>query len=302
MKGEERGTGRTNNVSYLKLAPMLWNCQVTSIPPIYQNCYFRKMFHFPRVFAAEDEGIQAEKLPKYIGNPQIPETGWDRIRELFDRDETKKYPEEIINIWKSALVAACVGMVYGGIPAARHAKIRYIEQSQAEVYRNRLEAVRSAQNAAVRGFVRYGWRWSWRVTAFVVIFNTVSTGLSVYRDQNLLRYYSAAGAITGGIFRMNLGLGGFIAGTIIGAVMGVPAGALILAMQKAGGETVRERNRRERRELYELKLEEWRARLQVTEGLVHEIVGEDSMENDLEKLEELLNQPRNSGSSDEEKI
>lgn len=258
------------------------------------------MFCFPRLYAADDMGSQAEKLPKFIGSPQVPETGWNRLRELFDRDEMKNYPEELINIWKSTLVAGIVGMMYGGIPAARHARTRYIEQSQAEVYRNRLEAVRSAQDAAIRGFVRYGWRWSWRVAAFVTIFNTVSTGLSVYRDQNLLRYYSVAGAITGGVFRMSLGLGGFVAGTVIGAIMGVPAGALIVAAQKANGETLREKKRRERQETYELKLEEWRARLEVTDSLVYEIADSESMENDLEKLEELLKRPRNPGSSVQE--
>ncbi|GCB77699.1 hypothetical protein scyTo_0017643, partial [Scyliorhinus torazame] len=137
---------------------------------------------------------------------------------------------------------------------------------------------------------------------FSGVISTVSTGLSVYHDRNLLRHYSAAGAVTGGVFRMNLGVGGFLAGTAIGALMGVPAGALILAMQKVGGETVRERRRRERREIYELKLEEWKARLHVTEGLVDEITGKDSMESDLVKLEELLNQPRNSELSVGEKI
>lgn len=37
----------------------------------------------------------------------------------------------------------------------------------------------------------------------------------------------------------------------------VPAGVLIMAMQKLAGETIRERRRREHRELYQLKLEEW---------------------------------------------
>ncbi|XP_069744286.1 complex I assembly factor TIMMDC1, mitochondrial [Narcine bancroftii] len=255
------------------------------------------MFRCPRVYAAEGVGSQDEKILKFIGSPQIPETGWDRIQELFQRDEMKNYPEEIINIWKSAIVAGCVGMVYGGIPAARHAKIRYIEQSQAEVYRNRLEAVRSAQDAAVRGFIRYGWRWSWRVSMFVTIFNTVSTGMSVYRDQNLLRHYSAAGAVAGGLFRMNLGLSGFLAGSIIGAVMGVPAGVLILTLQKINGETKREQKRREQQENYKLRLEEWKARLDVTKDLINELDGNDSVENDAEKLEELLMQQRNPISS-----
>lgn len=37
----------------------------------------------------------------------------------------------------------------------------------------------------------------------------------------------------------------------------VPTGALIINMQSLAGETVRERRRRERKELYELRLAEW---------------------------------------------
>ncbi|XP_078275009.1 complex I assembly factor TIMMDC1, mitochondrial isoform X2 [Rhinoraja longicauda] len=224
------------------------------------------MFRFPRLYASEDMGSPVEKLPKFIGSPQVPETGWNRLRELFDRDEVKNYPEELINIWKSTLVAGIVGMMYGGIPAARHARTRYIEQSQAEVYRNRLEAVRSAQDAAIRGFVRYGWRWSWRVAAFVTIFNDHRRSIPDVSWTGWICGRNSHWCIHG----------------------------------KANGETLREKKRRVRQETYKLKLEEWRARLDVTEGLVHEIADSDSVENDLEKLEELLKQPRNPGSSVQE--
>lgn len=40
-------------------------------------------------------------------------------------------------------------------------------------------------------------------------------------------------------------------------VLRLPTGALILSMQSLGGESVRERRRRERREQYELRLAEW---------------------------------------------
>lgn len=36
-----------------------------------------------------------------------------------------------------------------------------------------------------------------------------------------------------------------------------PTGALIISMQSLAGESVRDRRRRERREIYELKLAEW---------------------------------------------
>ncbi|MGH0159096.1 UNVERIFIED_CONTAM: hypothetical protein FKN15_037150 [Acipenser sinensis] len=69
-----------------------------------------------------------------------------------------------------------------------------------------------------------------------------------------------------------------------------------MAMQKAAGETLRERKRREQREIYELKLAEWNARLHVTEGFIGEMdskIEENSTESDLETTEELLNLPRN---------
>ncbi|XP_068575899.1 complex I assembly factor TIMMDC1, mitochondrial isoform X2 [Cebidichthys violaceus] len=132
-------------------------------------------------------------MPSNLGRPEFPDTGWDRIKDLFDKDVTQRHPEELTNVIKSGVAAALAGLLYGGLPAARHARQRYIQLSQAEIYTSRVEAVRSAHNAAIRGFVRYGWRWSWRVAAFVTLFNSVSTGLSVYRDKYTLGHYAAAG-------------------------------------------------------------------------------------------------------------
>ena len=51
------------------------------------------------------------------------------------------WPEELTNVVKSGFAAALVGMVYGGLPAARHARERFIQLSQAEIYHSRVEAV-----------------------------------------------------------------------------------------------------------------------------------------------------------------
>lgn len=269
----------------------------TACPRAFHTGLLWELFTLPRVHAAESADTQTSTtLPKHVGRPEFPDTGWDRIKDLFQPGSDQAYPEEVRNVVKSGLTAALAGMVYGGLPAGRHARKRFIQLSQAEIFRNRVDAVRSAHNAAVRGFVRYGWRWSWRVAAFVTLFNTVSTGLSVYRDKNAMSHFAAAGAVTGGVFRMNLGLKGLVAGTVIGAALGVPVGALIIGLQKLGGETMREKRRRERRELFELKLAEWNARLQLTDYLIGEIGGRD-MDDDLQRIEELLNQPRNEDSN-----
>lgn len=235
-------------------------------------------------------------LPSNMGGPEFPDTGWDRIMDLFESNTKHKYPEELTNVIKSGVVAALAGLLYGGLPAARHARKRYIQVSQAEIYTTRVEAVRSAHNAAIRGFLRHGVRWSWRVTVFVTLFNSVSTGLSVYRDKYTPSHYAAAGAVTGGLFRLNLGLGGLVAGTIIGAVLGIPIGALIISMQSLAGETVRERRRKERRELYELRLAEWTARLHLTDELIGDLnVNAQAQEisKDVQRIQELLSLPQN---------
>ncbi|XP_051915252.1 complex I assembly factor TIMMDC1, mitochondrial isoform X1 [Hippocampus zosterae] len=235
-------------------------------------------------------------LPSNIGKPEFPDTGWDRIKDLFQKDATQGYPEEVTSVVKSGLVASLAGLIYGGLPAARHARQRYIQLSQAELYTSRVEAVRSVHHAAIRGFVRYGLRWSWRVAAFVSLFNSVTTGLSVYRDKYTLGNYAAAGAVTGGLFRLNLGPRGLVAGTIIGAALGIPTGAVIISMHSLTGESPRERRRRERRETYENKLAEWKARLDLTDELIGDLSEgsqPEATKRDLKRIQELLSLPQN---------
>ncbi|KAG7263673.1 hypothetical protein CRUP_031972 [Coryphaenoides rupestris] len=158
-----------------------------------------------------------------------------------------------------------------------------------------MDAVRSSHNAAIRGFIRYGLRWSWRVAAFVMLFNSVSTGLSVYRDRDALSHYVAAGALTGGLFRINLGVRGLVGGTLIGTVLGLPAGALVVGMQTVAGETLRDRSRRERQERYHVQLREWSARLQLTDELIGDLSVSTTENQDMQKIQQLLDLPRNEG-------
>ncbi|NXG64036.1 TIDC1 factor, partial [Hemiprocne comata] len=181
--------------------------------------------------------------------------------------ELQRYPEETVNIIKSAFTGGLVGWLYGGLPAFYQARKAFIERSHGELFQNRADAVQSAHRAGLRSFIRYGWRWSWRVAAFVTIFNTVSTGLSLYRNKTTITNFASAGAFTGALFRMHLGLQGLAGGFVFGTVFGIPAGGLLIIMQKLAGETLQEKRNRERRELYEQKLAEWQSRLSVTEVL-----------------------------------
>ncbi|XP_003469267.1 complex I assembly factor TIMMDC1, mitochondrial isoform X1 [Cavia porcellus] len=271
-------------------------------PPSAPRSLLQTLAPFPRVSAAgagaggsEADGM-SQQLPYYIPEPRPAESGWDRLRELFVRDEHQRISRELEDIYKAAASAGIIGWAYGGIPAFIHAKQRYIEQSQAEIYHNRFDAVHSAHRAATRGFLRYGWRWSWRTAVFVTIFNSVNTGLTVYRNKNALSHFVMAGAVTGSLFRINLGMRGLVAGGIIGALLGTPVGSLLMVLQKYHGETVQERKQKDRQALHEQKLQEWRARLQLTELLPEEIessLQKNQSQEDAKKIETLLSLPRN---------
>uniref|UniRef100_A0A8C3KL70 Complex I assembly factor TIMMDC1, mitochondrial n=1 Tax=Calidris pygmaea TaxID=425635 RepID=A0A8C3KL70_9CHAR len=188
------------------------------------------------------EGIGA---PAQLGRPAPPpQTGWERLSELWRRDERQRYPEETVNIIKSAFAGGVVGWVYGGLPAFHQARRAFIEGSQGDLFQNRADAVQSAHRAGLRSFLRYGWRWMglWFLGVFF-------------------------SAFTGALFRMHLGLQGLAGGFVFGTAFGIPAGGLLMLMQKLAGETLQEKRNRERRELYERKSAEWQSRLSVTEVL-----------------------------------
>ncbi|KAI4831628.1 hypothetical protein KUCAC02_001164 [Chaenocephalus aceratus] len=359
----------------------------------------------PRVHAADVAAAQPAQMPSSsssstspppipspsamwsnMDGPELTETGWDRIKDLFQMElevdllspcsAKHMYPEELTSVIKSGVVGALAGMLYGGLPAAHHARQSYIQISQAELYSSRVEAVVSGLSecgSVINSTVEQRWQ------------NSVSTGLSVYRDKNALSHYAAAGAVTGGLFRLNLGLGGLLVGAVIGAVLGaestlaascappsnplspswtptpppsslftgpeglmciaegrvlafcrahraksgsdcvmgnecevfdvtghlerlmcanspgpvrcrLPTGALIVGMQSMAGDNSRDRRRRERRELYDLKLAEWTDRLNVTEELIGDLnVGSQAEEanEDMQRIQELLSLPKN---------
>ncbi|KAM4888331.1 complex I assembly factor TIMMDC1, mitochondrial isoform 2-T2 [Thomomys bottae] len=217
--------------------------------------------------------------------------------------ENQRISQELDSIYRAALAAGVIGWAYGGIPAFIHAKKRYIEKNQGEIYHNRLDAVQSAHQAAIRGFIRYGWRWSWRTALFVTMFNTVTSGLSVYQNKNFLNHFVIAGAVTGSLFRINLGMRGLVAGGIIGALFGLPVGSLLMALQSYVGETVQERKEDDVKAFRELKLKEWKDSLKITELLPEEIesgLQKNRAEEDVKKIDALLSLPRNPSSPDKQ--
>lgn len=59
----------------------------------------------------------------------------------FPCSERQRYPEETVNILKSAFTGGIVGWMYGGLPAFYQARKAFIERSHGELFHNRADAV-----------------------------------------------------------------------------------------------------------------------------------------------------------------
>lgn len=64
--------------------------------------------------------------------------------------------------------------------------------------------------------------------------------MSVYRGKSSIWEYLTAGAVTGGLFRVNLGLRGLVAGAAVGTALGLIAGSASLGIMKLSGTSMEE--------------------------------------------------------------
>lgn len=80
-------------------------------PPAARSFLCRALCPFPRVFAAEGATADSESLaerqkrPLYVPEPYYPESGWDRLQELFAKDNL-----HIVLLHEASFVMAGAGV------------------------------------------------------------------------------------------------------------------------------------------------------------------------------------------------
>ncbi|XP_033114722.1 complex I assembly factor TIMMDC1, mitochondrial-like [Anneissia japonica] len=205
-----------------------------------------------------------EKAKKY--KIPVESDGMARLKRVFTIDDEKEgLTQELYEMILIPLAGFIGGAIYGGLPAARHARHRFIDMSNAAMYTHRIEAVRAAQNAGSRGFIRYGFRWGWRTALLAGGFHFLATNLAIYRNKSDLLNYAVASGTMGALYRFNLGLRGLVGGAFAGSCLGIPAGVvMIVATYTLSGETMLERYRRIRIEIAGEKWEDLEMRKTMT--------------------------------------
>ncbi|VEN48696.1 unnamed protein product [Callosobruchus maculatus] len=145
-----------------------------------------------------------------------PETGWDRVKQMFQTDEFGNVSPEANTILQVAAMSIFVGSIYGGVVNSRGAYIEFMKNNQATSFINHFEAKRQLQDAVTKSFAKGAFRWGWRVTLFTSTFVGISTIIQVYRGKYGISEYAVAGGTAGAMYKFNMGPKGWIVGAGLG--------------------------------------------------------------------------------------
>ncbi|XP_060801249.1 RPII140-upstream gene protein [Amyelois transitella] len=181
--------------------------------------------------------------------PNIPKTGWDRVKKMYTRDEYEEISVELNSVLQGSLAGAFIGACMGGFYSSQQAYVYFMENNQATIFKSTMEAKKKLQNYVTIGFARGAHRWGWRLGLFTGMFSLIATTISVYRDDTSLIQFITAGAITGGLYKVNLGTAATCVGAGLGAALSAVIGGVILGILKATGFSMQEL----RQALYNIK-------------------------------------------------
>ncbi|XP_073820215.1 RPII140-upstream gene protein [Musca autumnalis] len=183
---------------------------------------------------------ETKTYKSFVQRPPTNETGWERVKEVFQVDEFGSISPELNSIYQAGFLGFLVGAIYGGIIQSRTAYIDFMENNQATAFQSHLDAKRKLQDKFTMSFAKGGLKWGWRVALFTTSYYGMVTLVSVYREKSSIYEYLAAGSISGAMYKLNMGLRGMAAGGIIGGFLGGVAGGASLLIMSLSGTTMQE--------------------------------------------------------------
>ncbi|XP_022816378.1 RPII140-upstream gene protein [Spodoptera litura] len=168
-------------------------------------------------------------------NPSGPETGWDRVKQMYTGGEFEEVSEELNTVLQSSLCGAFIGACMGGFVSSRVAYLNFIENNQATIFKSTAAAKKQLQNYVTVAFAKGAYKWGWRLCFFTGIFSLTSTTISVYRGDTSLIEFVSAGALTGALYKIDMGLAATLVGAGLGTALSFVAGITILGILKVTG-------------------------------------------------------------------
>jgi len=206
-----------------------------------QNGARLSLFPFIKEYLNADKVEQITKTEQVADRSiTLQETGWDRVKKIFEIDEFGNISYEANSVLQTAAMSLFVGAMYGGVKESKAAYTDFMRVNEATSFKNHMEAKSKLQHAVTMAFGKGSFRFGWRLALFSSTFVGLATTIQVYRGKCGLLEYVAAGGLAGFMYKFNMGPRGWIVGGGLGATLGCICGAVTLGLLKLTGLSIEE--------------------------------------------------------------
>ncbi|CAH1112808.1 unnamed protein product [Psylliodes chrysocephalus] len=197
-------------------------------------------FSIANIFSADKLDNLTETEKKSDRTSLKNETGWDRLKKMFEVNEFGNLTNEVNSILQVACMSIFVGALYGGVINSRAAYLEFMRSNEATSFANHLEAKKKLQEAVTNSFAKGAFKWGWRIALFSTSFVAISTMIQTYKGEYGISEYVVAGGLTGTMYKFNMGPRGWVVGGGLGSVLGLGCGAATLGLLKLAGISMQE--------------------------------------------------------------
>jgi len=168
----------------------------------------------------------------------VQKKGWQEVKEIFTIDEYGKLSNGLNSILQTTFITGFFGACYGGFLQSREAYLNFIERNHGTKFTDQYDAKKKLQDFVTVNFAKGAVHWGWRLALFSGLYVTSVTVMSAYDGENKILHFVGSGLIAGGVYRMNMGLRGMIAGGTLGSLIGLLAGSVTLLILRLSGSTL----------------------------------------------------------------
>ncbi|KAK0092514.1 hypothetical protein PV326_001258 [Microctonus aethiopoides] len=148
------------------------------------------------------------------------------IRYVFIPDKYGKSTPELLTIINMTCISTFSGILLGSYLHGKKAFIDFMENNQATQFVDQMDAKRKLFDTTLLSMGKGALKWGTRIGAFAFLFTTSSTVFAAYIGHHGFVEYIVAGAITGSLLKLNMGIKGMISGGVVGTLLGTVAGIM----------------------------------------------------------------------------
>lgn len=182
----------------------------------------------------------AHDIPKdstYVEEPKTT-TRMERFQNIFYQDEFGNLSPELQYCLHLSTMGLFVGGFYGGLISGRTAFFKFIDNNQATMFHNHLDAKRRLQDIMSYNIFKGAMRWGWRTALFTSLYGITSSSVAVVRGKSGIIEHTDGGLVAGAVYNMKNGIRGVIVGGGLGAVLGTICGTVCFIILTLSGKTM----------------------------------------------------------------